>query len=241
MRFVVGCPVYRREWILPTWFNHVERECASAHVEPIYVFAVDSRDPSIEVVYGEANSRDREIALEITAEDKGFDRSDSDRQWNLPTELERMVGVRNTLLARVRELEPDVFLSLDSDILLGEGSLSRLLGTLRRSDLGWGAVGGKTFMSPGLGHPSYFTFTKKGTPVRSNSDGVHVVDVIMAIKLMGPAAYGVDYTYDRWGEDVGWSRNCAKRDIKLGWDGRTTNKHVMQHDQLDKIDKRCGF
>jgi hypothetical protein len=67
------------------------------------------------------------------------------------------------------------------------------------------------------------------------------VDVIMAMKLMKPSAYWVDYRDHEQGEDVGWSIACQEQHLRLGWDGRVCSKHVMKPEQLDPIDARCGY
>jgi hypothetical protein len=80
-----------------------------------------------------------------------------------------------------------------------------------------------------------------GGLIRVDGRGCHKADVIMAVKLMSPAAYNVDYEVHRQGEDIGWSIAARKKGVKLGWDGRTVSKHLMTKDALDKIDKRVGF
>lgn len=90
--------------------------------------------------------------------------------------------------------------------------------------------------------PSYAKFKRDGTGLlRQNASAVFKVDVIMAIKLMKPQAYNVDYAADTRGEDIGWSINCRNEGLKLGWDGRVTNKHVMLPELLEPVDKRVGF
>jgi hypothetical protein len=72
-------------------------------------------------------------------------------------------------------------------------------------------------------------------------DGCFPVGVIMAIKLMTPPAYNVDYEWNHQGEDIGWSLAALARGLKLGWDSRTTTKHVFYPHLLDEVDPRCGY
>lgn len=98
---------------------------------------------------------------------------------------------------------------------------------------------GKAYMSKaGVANPSYANFNKQGSLVRSDSCGVFPVDVIMAIKLMKPSAYNVDYKPARQGEDIGWSLHCKEKGLKLGWTGEVTSRHVMSKKDLDKNDIR---
>jgi hypothetical protein len=63
----------------------------------------------------------------------------------------------------------------------------------------------------------------------------------LAIKLMSPRAYNIDYRFHHQGEDIGWSVAATEKGLKLGWDGRICSKHVMAADQLQLVDPRCGY
>jgi hypothetical protein len=63
----------------------------------------------------------------------------------------------------------------------------------------------------------------------------------MAAKLMTPDAFRVDYEFDLQGEDVGWSRACARAGLTLGWEGRVISKHVLAPHLLTTRDPRVGF
>lgn len=173
------------------------------------------------------------------------------REWNW-ARFERMVELRNTLLGTVRELEPEYFLSLDSDILLHEDAIANMVETIET--MPWQAVGGKTYLSPPRinpktgeelagcrSHPSWANVTRNGGLRRQDAEGVFPCDVIMAIKLMTMPAYGIDYEVHAQGEDTGWSLACAKHGVRVGWDGRVTSKHIMRSEDLDVIDPRCGY
>jgi hypothetical protein len=164
-------------------------------------------------------------------------RSADQRDWG-PDRYEQMVELRNRLLGRVRQLAPSWFLSLDSDILLHPQTLTNLLESTERFD----AVGGRTYMTPGdTTCPSWGTVTHSGGLRRSDAEGVFPIQVIMAIKLMSPAAYDVDYEYHAHGEDLGWAAACRRRGLRLGVDARVANKHVMSPAMLERTDPRCGF
>lgn len=229
--FLVGCPVYKRAWILPTWFDHVEKAAAAAGVEPVYVFVVDERDEeTIEVI-------SRRDAAGYVFNVKEQHEHDGARRWN-HDRYRWMVNLRNELLGVVRLVGPNLFLSLDSDMLLHPDAIKNMMETSEACD----AVGGKAYMTDaGTDCPSWANLKSNGGLHRPDSNGIHRCDVIMAIKLMKPQAYAVDYEFSKQGEDIGWSIACAERGLRFLWDGRVANKHVMTPDRLDKFDKRVGF
>lgn len=229
MKLAVGCPVAHREWILPKWFEHVRAATASIGVEPLFVFVCDRRDRSWACIETEAPDA---TLVECTTT-----RSGDIRSWD-PVRYLEMVGLRNSLLGAVRGIAPDEFLSLDSDVLLHPDQLGFLLETRSRFD----AVGGRCYMTvSGTRFPSWGELGRDGSLRRHQADGVFPVDVIMAIKLMGPSAYNVNYRLDRQGEDIGWSKACREAGLKLGWDGRVAAKHVLGPHLLHPVDARVGF
>jgi len=229
MNLIVGCPVSCREWILPTWFAHVHRAAETAGVEPSFTFVAHPADRSWECLLDHAPD-----ATIITAP---FNRGNDERRWN-PPRYEQMVILRNQLLHAVRDQSPDLFLSLDSDILLHPDQLKLMIECLDRFD----AVGGRCYMtSNGTRFPSWGRLSKHGNLQRTDAEGTFPVDVIMAIKLMNPTAYAVDYTFDMQGEDIGWCRAAAWAGVRLGWDGRVIAKHVLAPHLMTPRDPRVGF
>lgn len=227
--FLIGCPVYRRAWILPAWFDHVRAACEKANITPAYAFVVDPADEETM----EAISVQEGGGYVFGVPDK---RNQERRAWN-KERYEWMVELRNELLGVVRLVEPRLFLSLDSDILLHPDAIANMLETIQECD----AVGGRAYMTPtGVNFPSYANLGREGSLIRKDFDGVFPIEVIMAIKLMKPQAYSVDYRYDRQGEDIGWSKACREAGLKLMVDARVGNKHVMAPEFMG-FDKRVGY
>jgi hypothetical protein len=230
--FLVGCPVYKRGWALPQWFTCVEVACNEAGIEPSYVFAGDPRDhDSFWVIDAFLDAVDRDAYICWVEENPD---TPSFRVWN-HERYHRMVYIRNELLRVVRQVSPDYFLSLDSDVLLHPQAIVNMLESAEKYDV----IGGKCFMTPhGKQFPSYGIMPGLQ---RADSSNVFQVDVIMAIKLMPPEAYAIDYEFDQRGEDLGICRRWKEAGLSLAWDGRVTNKHLMSQDTLDVVDERCGF
>lgn len=229
--FLVGCPVYKRAWALPRWFEHLGEACELAGVEPVYVFIVDPDDEeTIECISAQdgAGYVYAVAGPNMDARNWGKDR------------FEWMVKLRNELLGVVRLVEPRLFLSLDSDIMLHRDALKNMMETIESCD----AVGGKTYMTEnGTAFPSWANIGKgigKGL-IRYEADGQFSVQAIMAIKLMSPRAYNIDYQFHPHGEDIGWSIACREAGLKLMWDGRVASKHVMKPSSIDFVDARVGF
>lgn len=229
--FVVGCPVYKRDWIIPRWFSHVEVAAARAGVEPVYAFVMDERDQA--TIDAISDQHGVGYALNVLEPEEHDDK----RVWNMKR-FEWMTTLRNELLGVVRIIEPALFLSLDSDILLHPDAIKNMMETIETCD----AVGGKAYMTEhGTRCPSWAKIKPNGSLHRENCDGVMDVEVLMAVKMMRPSAYTVDYVAHAQGEDIGWSLACREKGLKFRWDGRVANKHVMSREALHKVDERVGF
>lgn len=227
-RLVVGCPVYAREWIIERWLEHIRAAAVHAAVEADVLML----GPQSDLTFARGRQVARRLGLRLDEVDSGEEPAGTGRtevgSWRTWSHgrLAHMVRLRNQLLDVVRRIAPRYFLSLDSDILLHESSISNMIETVSTSS--FSAVGGKTYLTPSGDHaPSYALIDEAGFLVRQSMNAVRQVDILMAIKLMTPAAYSVDYEFDRRGEDVGWSLACARTGLLLGWDGRVTSEHVM--------------
>jgi hypothetical protein len=234
MRILVGGPILERAWIVPAHLGHLFASCEKADVDVELLHVGGGHDEATWQAI-EDHRAGRVAHHVIVDEGRRGDR----RDWSTPGRKERMVELRNTLLRRVRELAPDLFLSLDSDILLHPDTVKNLLQSIGR----FGAVGGHCYMGPGRANPSYLRSTgMESSWIRVDQLGaVIAVDAIMAIKLMTPAAYAVDYKHHRWGEDIGWSKAARVAGVRLGWDSRTVNKHIMEPRQLGAEDRRYDW
>lgn len=232
MDLLVGCPVAQRGWIMPSWLYYVEKACQAASVVPEYIFACDPRDSVGNYLLELNRYQKRKTHFVWTQEDERPDV----REWN-DARFHHMAEIRNQLLKRVRVIDPTFFLSLDSDILLHPDALGMMIELTSRFD----AVGGKCYMTAkGTEFPSNGLLTVDGFR-RIDCEEIMMADIIMAIKLMSPSAYHVDYKFHKLGEDIGWSENCRMNRLKLGWDGRVGSKHAMSPESLLEQDPRVGY
>ena len=230
MNLLVGCPTARRGWILPRWAEHIDKAAADAGLTPRFIVLADPGDDAWHAL---KRYDDRLTRIVVTEP-----RHDGLRDWCTPGRLAHIIDLRNQLLTAVRAQAPDVFLSVDSDMLLHPATITNLLETLADFD----AVGGYAYMNDGHACPSWGRILSGGALDRVDMPGyVGPVEVIMAIKAMTPAAYAHDYTAHPKGEDVGICLAWRDAGVRVGLDARVTSKHVMRRDLLDLVDERCGF
>ena len=244
MRVVIGAPVRRREWVAEAYVDHIAWATVEAGIH----------DQDVKLVFVSHPDDPTNSALEKSAELYGLSTefvSDIEpptaleRSWE-PARLHTMVRVRNLLLEAVRDLRPQIFLSLDSDILLNPKALRCMLRLLEtagnRHDRPAASSHCVYLDQRSTKFPNFAMLNGRGSMRREVVEGdLMGVHVIMAAKLMTPRAYAVDYEYDRRGEDIGWSLAVRQQGMHLAWTGKVTSKHCMERDDLHKLDPRCGY
>jgi hypothetical protein len=222
MRLLAGCPVYDRNWIMPRWVEAVKREAEGAELS--FAFVVGRDDPATPPVLEELCQ-----GYPLHIEHVEGRQIDTYHRWDMAGFI-RMADLRNTLLGVVREQKPDLFLCLDSDMLLNEGALAAMIAQTGRYD----AVGINAGMLREWWSESwaYFTqrdgrefFEQRREP--ATFEGVKEVDLLMGGKLMTPKAYAVDYRFDHHGEHSGWAHNARTAGLRLCVTPDGTAEHVM--------------
>jgi hypothetical protein len=239
---VVGAPIKNRAWVVPEYISHLARACAHANVVPDLIFIAPRTDPTIGAI-SKGMTRGLGSAEFILTDEDPDDVTPGVRNWGNPGRLHEMVGLRNRLIRRVREIAPDYFLSLDSDLLLAEDTLSELLRA------GKDAVGLRSYMGPvGTATATHGRLVQgrqaDNHPIVDRDDirvGLRRTDVVMAGVLMGPRAYAIEYAYDRSGEDVGWALSAKAAGVELWFCADARAKHCMRPEDLGVMDPRVGW
>lgn len=230
MKLAVGCPIYERAWILPTWLEHLKPWQDVVDLELVFVVTPgeDATEDIISAIDW-APVHTFEV-LEGTHSKK--------RNWGDKARLETLVSLREALRREVAVHEPDIFFSLDSDILASP-NLAYLIRDLEEYD----AVAPLAYLSPTGDVITNAFYYDKHVPRRVKVyDALQPAAILCAAVLMPPEVFAtVAYEYDPLGEDIGWSRNAVDAGFSLGIDTEVKFKHIMSKENLHVTDKRIGW
>lgn len=214
MKLIIGCPIYKRDWILHHWIRCLINQ--SIPLNDIgFIFEVSPDDVETIEILELWKKLQKEIPyfkIKVRDDLSHFEHQENSRQWTI-SKYSNMVSLRNSILSQVREIEPDYYFSLDSDILLENPNTIELL--IAHVKQGADAVSPLMFMTPIYDmYPSVMTWKPLGQGQAYREERYPLgsyfkADVIMAAKMMSKQVYNnVDYIIHNQGEDVGWSYNC---------------------------------
>jgi hypothetical protein len=241
MKLIIGCPIYKRDWILPLWFAALERQSIPLN-KVGFIFETSPDDKKTVSILRLWRQYHPEVPLFEIRERNDiphYNHEDNSRQWTI-SKYENMVNLRNSLLSRVRELQPEHYFSLDSDIILKNPNTLELL--MAHVDNGSDAVSPLMFMTPfDTKYPSVMNWKDQkdfrgyrkdeyplGTYFKS--------DIIMAAKMMSKEVYNnVDYEIHSQGEDLGWSKNAALKGYSLYCASYVYAAHIMHENLLPQF------
>lgn len=232
MKVVVGCPVFQRGWVLDRWFNAI----AAPAFDLSFVFAyTPSTDGTLELIEAQRAAGTPVEILQVTEGDHT-----GKRDWYKESRLRTMATMRNMLLDYVATTDADLYLSLDSDILLPRDAIYQLATDCST----YHAVAPLVYL--GVGNLTNAFFRKDTRPAKRLQDIGQLVgaDIICAAKMMTRDLFTDDrvrYDFHTSGEDIAWSFSATEHGYQLGFDSRVRCKHVMKQDQLDQVDQRIGW
>lgn len=239
MKLIIGCPVYKRAWILPTWFKFIEQQTMPLS-DIGFVFELGTDDDETHNVLWEWQLAHPEVSVfdAVVRDDINHEtHPKSGRQWT-GSKYWRMVDLRNSLLDRVMSHEPQKFFSLDSDILLEHPeTLERLFNMTEHLD----AVGILSYMKPGTTqYPSVMSWVNGvGNRARRADAGYPIgtifrSDIIMAAVMMSKKVYeNTKYQWHKQGEDLGWSAYATQKGYELWCASNVYGAHIMHEDHLE--------
>lgn len=241
MKLIIACPIYKRDWILPYWISHiVSQDINIENVGFIFEAAPDDIE-TIEILekWKNSDSRIPHFEINVRSDLAHHEHKNNGRQWTM-SKYENMVSLRNSILNRVRELQPDYYFSLDSDILLLNKNTINLL--IAHINDGADAVNTLSYMTPvGTNYPSVMSWKEGQSGIATRSQQYPIgsffrSDVIMASKMMSKKVYSnVDYRVHRQGEDVGWSQDAGLMGYKLFCASYIYTAHIMSRDMLQSF------
>lgn len=222
---LIGCPIYKREWVLPLWLEGIEQQTfPKSNLGFIFELAPD--DDGTHQMLWEWQMKHPEFLVF-----DGLIRNDihhnhhpeGQRIWNSTKYLE-MVDMRNSLLERATSLQDkfDYYFSLDSDLILENPETLQILSDY--GDQGYDILSPLSFMTPTeRNYPSVMSWVE-GLPGRAQrdlprypleGDQIFQSDVVMAAVFMSRKVFTtVRYRWHRQGEDLGFATALYEHGIK---------------------------
>lgn len=239
MKLLIGCPIYKRDWIFPLWARAIEMQSISLS-DIGFIFEASPNDEQTVSMMKTWRDMHPEIPLfeiNIREDLPHFEHDENSRQWTM-SKYHNMINLRNSLLKRVREIQPDYYLSLDSDIIIkNPATLELMMGHIKD---GVPALNTLMFMTPfDTQFPSVMTWKndEENRAYRESSYPVGQLfksDIIMAAKMMSKEVYNnVNYQFHIQGEDLGWCLDAKEKGYDLFCASYIYTPHIMSRAMLD--------
>lgn len=239
MDLLIGCPIYKRNWIFPYWISCIERQ----GINPSkigFAFEVSPDDEATINMLKMYRDRNPSIALfdiNVRHDLSHHEHEENSRMWTI-SKYENMVSMRNSLLEKVRQINPKYYYSLDSDVLLIDPNTINFL--VSHIQDGADAVNTLMYMTPvGTMYPSVMNWVEdasgRGYRKEEYPLGTYFKsDVIMAAKMMSKEVYSnVNYKLHQQGEDLGWCDNAKNLGYNLYCASYIYTPHIMSRSMLD--------
>lgn len=237
MNVLIGLPIYDRAWIVPDWFAAIEQQ--NFPLENLgFIFITAPHDPETirELVrWSEAHPQVTCFDIVTNYDEPHDGHPEGSRIWT-HAKYAKMATLRNQLLDLVTCREPDLFFSLDSDILLENPNTIRYLAQLSAH---LPAISPLLYMTPqNIDFPSTMSWLDNPGERAARAPDypigtVFQTDVIMAAKMMTPDVYRrVRYEFHHQGEDLGWSAQAARLGIPLYAATTIYCPHIMSRSKL---------
>jgi hypothetical protein len=220
MNVVVGMPVKDRAWILPEWFDAIYSQGVEVDIVALVSPSEDGTEGLLRAEQITVVEDDRRVrsTLEIDG-----------HLWGSLDTYAYMAGLRNRLTDIAIEREADYFFSLDSDIILPEGSLKYLLDfaaehpgvtspavNMTTGDTAWNTMSWTDRDFPGMAY----------RPSKRPTAGQ--VDIVMAAMLLDRTGMECIWQAHGQGEDVGYCLDAYTRQVPLWWVPEVQCEHRMR-------------
>lgn len=237
MRILISLPIYKRDWILPKWFEFIENQ--TIPLEDIgFQFELGSDDDETHEILWEWQSQHPQCFLfdaQINVAEKHNQHLEGQRAWKRDEYL-RMVVFRNNLLERAcTKIDMfDRYFSLDSDVLLEDPKTLEVLSNHDKD-----VVTPLMYMTPNdTQYPNAMNWYSKppGRFVAKRTklvDGLTKIDVPMAAVMMKPeVVQNVRYVWHAQGEDIGFATQLYEAGYESFIDTNIYTPHVMHRVQM---------
>lgn len=222
MSIMIGCPVNNRAKILPQYLSHIfDLEFPKDIIHLSFVVNGPQNDSTYELLL-EFKKKFQKLYKDITIVNIHNEYTDS---RNVGRNYSNIANMRNTWLS-TRTKEDEYIFSVDSDILISDWTLMRLIS--HKKDI-CSALVKNLDMGP------IRVYNIRGDP----NDGFDIIEPtgkLLEVYLTG-ACYlihknvidsGVAYGYHEWGEDVIFCNEAKRRGFGIFCDTGLTTEHIME-------------
>jgi GT2 family glycosyltransferase len=224
LKVMIGCPLRDRAWILPRYLDCLEKLHRNTF-QPQYCFIINDCTDHSPQILAEFVHRQPGIVRLI---EKNYDYPGGHRRGQY--KFGRLAELRNLLLKAFLESDCDYLFSLDSDILVPPGTLSRLV----EDDCD--IVSALVCNGHEIGDPGIYNILQRSSDgsykhIRDfPRDQIFPVDCTGAAYLIKRAVItaGVRYSNQRGGEDIAFCEAASNRGFNIFCDGRVECLHLMQ-------------
>lgn len=239
-RIMIGCPVRNRAWILPRYLEHLKRLDYPAHLlEYCFIinnctdhtealltkYALQSAVPT-RLIKADSGSPEPVITFQTGA---GARKEYGGHQRGRYS-LTRLAVLRNMLLEAFLDSPCHYLFSLDSDILAPPHTLSNLLANdlpvVSALVCNGHQVGDEGIYNVLRREANHYEFIRDFP--RDRCFEVDCTGAAYLIRRDIIEDYGVTYSAEKGGEDIGFCEMAAAQGIKLYCDGRIECMHVME-------------
>jgi len=221
VKVVVGMPVKERAWCLRDWFAALESQGVEHTVLALLTPSEDEteqilKDHGAEIMYDTTGGRKiRDIEGHV---------------WGKMETFAYMADMRNELVQWAKDLEADYFFSLDSDIILDENVLPRML---KYAETHPGVIAPAVSMSPTTTAWNTMSWVDRRFPNlpadrASERPKTGQRDIVMAAMMLDRSAMGVQWKAHQAGEDIGFCIDAWHKQVPLWWIAELQCIHLMQ-------------
>jgi hypothetical protein len=220
-KIIIGCPIHDRAWILPEWFNCITNQAGLNLEQTELVFAItDGEDNTREII-----EQYRWIFKDITLLNCDDLPAYKDRNQ---ARFYPLVTLRNRIVEFLREKQPDLYFSFDSDIILPNDALITLIEDDK--DL----VAPYVDLVPPSGIPNCMHRGAQESFVRRKPyshyyplGSLYKVDSAFAVFLMKNKVFNTClYKWHPGGEDPGFSLELLDAGFESWIDSRIIGTHI---------------
>jgi hypothetical protein len=214
-------PVKERAWCLRDWFAALESQGVE---HTVLALLTPSEDETEQIL----KDHGAEIMYDLTGGRKI--RDIEGHVWGKMETFAYMADMRNELVQWAKDLEADYFFSLDSDIILEEGTLSKML---KFAETHPGVVSPAVNMTQG-GSLAWNTMDWVDRRFPNLPDRkIHMPktgqrDVVMAAMLLDRSAMECKWAAHKAGEDIGFAIDAWHKQVPLWWIAELRCTHLMR-------------